>query len=353
MTTAVALAVAAVVVANPVRAPRADIRIPAMALSAGSGDSLGMLDEDFLKAIAPPPRESTDPVGIFRDLIRSLAADVTYLGKNVILQAFLAGATAATLPELTAVSHLYLPPSVAPTAPVQVPDTSAGVNPVLPEASLGPVIASSAAALNDLVVVVTEAAETVISDIGYAADARFITAAFAAGFSQAARAGALADNTLQRLLDADGREALETALTGIPTPSTIVNAARAFVEQSLPPRPAVVQPAIDPAGDGSLATDSDLSTPVLAPAPDQGRRHRGPAALDRVVLTPGPAAGALSDLGGPGPKDASAVGDAEARVGRTLSPALRAARSSPSRDTATAGRRTGRAGTAADRPGGL
>ena len=53
LTTGVALAAAVVVVANPVIPPRSGVQIPSVQLSAGTGDALCMLDEEFLNAIAP------------------------------------------------------------------------------------------------------------------------------------------------------------------------------------------------------------------------------------------------------------------------------------------------------------
>ena len=85
------------------------MQIPAIQLSAGSGDALGMLDEDFLNAIAPAPPESNNPFVIIKDLITSLAADATYLGTNAIVDAFVAGATVVTQPELTALAVPYVP----------------------------------------------------------------------------------------------------------------------------------------------------------------------------------------------------------------------------------------------------
>ena len=55
VTTGMALVVSGVIVANPVVAPRADVQIPAVQLSSGSGEAGGMLDEAFLNAIAPAP----------------------------------------------------------------------------------------------------------------------------------------------------------------------------------------------------------------------------------------------------------------------------------------------------------
>jgi hypothetical protein len=90
LTVGVALGAAAVVVANPVIAPRADLRIPAVNLSTNStgNDALAMLDEDFLAAIAPTPTaSSTHPFAILKDLVNGIVADAAYLGETAIVQA--------------------------------------------------------------------------------------------------------------------------------------------------------------------------------------------------------------------------------------------------------------------------
>ena len=104
VTTGVALATAGVVVANPMIAPRGDVRIPAVELSAGSADSASMLDDSFLDAIAPAPADSTSPLSVLKDLFTSLAADATHIGKNAIVNAFIAGLGVVSDPELTASS---------------------------------------------------------------------------------------------------------------------------------------------------------------------------------------------------------------------------------------------------------
>jgi hypothetical protein len=104
LTTGVALATAAVVVANPVNAPRADVQIPAVALSSGSGDAIDMLDENFLRAIAPE-QESTSPFAVLKDLVTSLLASAAYLGRTAVVTPL--GGDSATKPELTAASFPY------------------------------------------------------------------------------------------------------------------------------------------------------------------------------------------------------------------------------------------------------
>lgn len=103
LTTGVVLGTAAVVVANPVNPPRADIRIPALA-SSDARAAADMLDENFLSALAPEPAGPTNPVAVLKDLVAVLVASAAYLGRNVV------GAEVAETgvqPELTAASYPY------------------------------------------------------------------------------------------------------------------------------------------------------------------------------------------------------------------------------------------------------
>lgn len=107
--TGVALA-AAGVAANPIVAqPAPTFRFPAVQLSAGTGDAAAMLDQAFLDAIAPLAP------GVHQPVLGAAAADLipgcrrTYLGKNAIVDAFVAGVTAVSQPELTASSTPYYP----------------------------------------------------------------------------------------------------------------------------------------------------------------------------------------------------------------------------------------------------
>ncbi|MCX6489325.1 MAG: hypothetical protein NT156_15395, partial [Mycobacterium sp.] len=79
------LVTAGVVVANPIVAPRADVAIPAVQLSAGNAETIGMLDQAFLDAIAPGPAGSSNPFSVLKDLISGLAADASSMGKDVIV----------------------------------------------------------------------------------------------------------------------------------------------------------------------------------------------------------------------------------------------------------------------------
>ena len=102
----VALVVAGVVVANPIVAPRSDVQIASVQLSAGTDSSgTGMFDAAFLNAIGPTPPASNNPLSVLKELISSLAADVSYFSRAAIVDAVVAGLTgvaAVSEPELTA-----------------------------------------------------------------------------------------------------------------------------------------------------------------------------------------------------------------------------------------------------------
>ena len=110
VTTGVAMVAAGVVVANPILAPRGDVQIPAVSLSAGTADN--MLDQSFLDAIAPAPPQSNSPLSVLKQLVSALAADATYLGKNAIIDAFVAGVGAVTGPQLSPGTTTVVPPEI-------------------------------------------------------------------------------------------------------------------------------------------------------------------------------------------------------------------------------------------------
>src|SRR5689334_17783156 len=93
--TAVGLVGAAVIVANPIRILPADVRVPAMELSATRID---VLDSAFLTRIGAADPVSTDPVGLAQQLVDKLVNNATDTGKATVAAAFAAGVVAATDP---------------------------------------------------------------------------------------------------------------------------------------------------------------------------------------------------------------------------------------------------------------
>ena len=139
LSTCVALGTAAVVVANPVTAPHADVRIPANAMTTDTGNTADMLDENFIKAVGPGPEASNNPFVVLKDLVTALVVDATTIGKNAVIHAFVTGADVVSRPELTAASYPY----VVPTSPNSVhwqfpaPPVPADLQPMIAQAVNG------------------------------------------------------------------------------------------------------------------------------------------------------------------------------------------------------------------------
>ena len=243
LSTGVALVVAGVVVANPVVAPSADVRIPAVALSAGTDPSAGMLDEAFLDSIATPPPASNNPFAVLRELFSSLAADATSFGKNAIVDAFVAGVTVVTVPELTSVTTPYFP-DVAPPMPSAADlvgwDVSGDVSGLAPVAG-GP-DATFGLTSESLVPTVQQIVSGLASDAQYVAD-ELVAAAFAAG-AMIASEPALIYGTLSALIngDLDGalRHAVAAVTAPLASPLIVLNALRVVVEKNLVPGPSLL-----------------------------------------------------------------------------------------------------------------
>lgn len=271
VTTGVAMVAAGVVVANPILAPRGDVQIPAVSLSAGTADN--MLDQSFLDAIAPAPPQSNSPFSVLKQLVSALAADATYLGKNAIIDAFVAGVGAVTGPQLSPSTTTVVPPvtpPLLPVAPVVVPpppDLSNLIPAIAPHVdasvmasaipSVPAELANTASTfINGSVVPVVE---QVVSAIAY--DATYVgknmlTAAFTVGVAVAAQPGLIGD-TLEALVNGDIKGALQSAVkavvTAVEAPFTssmlIINAVKDIIENHLGeledlffPRPEVIVP---------------------------------------------------------------------------------------------------------------
>lgn len=286
LTTGVALSVAAVVVANPVIAPRADLQVPAVKLS-GTGDALDMLNNDFLNAIAPAPTESsTNPFAVLKDLITSLAADATYLTRNAIVSAFFAGATAVTSPELTAASYPYFPPSYVPPAPM--PGGPAGwVASALPivvpgTMSTEQLIAAAAALPAEVVPIASQVVMTLIDDVEAISDGSALTAAFAAGALLVGEGGR-AIGAVAGLVDDGVQAALRTvlAVVGSGDPAgEIIDVLRGAIE------PVAGHRSVLPAhGEPGPVTEAPLlpGSPAVTESPVAGTAVPAPPALNPDV----------------------------------------------------------------------
>ena len=242
LTTGVALLAACVVVANPIVVPRADVQIPAFTLSAGNDETGGMLDPAFLNAIAPAPSESDNPFAVFKQLITSLAADATSVGRNAIVDAFVAGLASVTQPELTAASDPYAAPPVDPY-PANLPALAASLAPGLDISLLNPVAAAVPAATADpslavaaaVAPVVREIVSSLVADVGYVSNG-LISAAFAVG-ALVATEPVLVVNTLSALVGGDLNGAVENAVKVVVAPfgpaGILLNTLRNVIENHL------------------------------------------------------------------------------------------------------------------------
>ncbi|MGI9164430.1 MAG: hypothetical protein ACR2JI_16135 [Mycobacterium sp.] len=262
VTTGVAMVAAGVIVANPILVPRADVQIPAVALSAGS-DSADMLDASFLDAIAPAAPESTNPFSVLRQLVSALAADASYVGKNAIVDAFVAGVAAVSGPDLS-VPATVVSPAPAPIAPP--PDLAALVPALTPhlDSSLltAPLATVSADVTNvtttfingSVVPVVEQVVSAVYNDAAYLGK-NVLTAAFVVGAAVVAEPSLIGD-TLTALVNGDINAALQNAVKAVEKAVTIpfnasmliVNAVKDIIDNHLdeltdlfdPPGPAVL-----------------------------------------------------------------------------------------------------------------
>lgn len=343
LTTGVALAASAVVVANPIVSTRADVQIPAVALSAGSGDPTSMLDQEFLDAIAPAEPESTSPFSVLKQLITSLAADATHLGKNAIVGAFVAGVTAVSSdPELTASSTPYLPPSsssllgespavIASVLPgLDMPAVTAAVSavsdfaakPALPELP-------DLSAVSGIAPAVTSLVSGLVDDVGYVGK-EVVAAAFAAGAVVAAQPGLIVD-TVVALAKGDVKGALTKAITVVTSslgpPTIVVNALRTVVENRFAELSGVV---VTPVTPGSTATvDTSAAEPVAPVRVDRAAlpevtvsKPSEPSAADFSAATSRSEARVVDDSAAPARRAAGRTRDAVKSVGDTVSAAV-------------------------------
>jgi hypothetical protein len=284
----VALSVAAVVVANPVIAPRADLQIPAVKLS-GTGDALDMLNSDFLSAIGPAQTDTpSSPFEVLKDLVSSLAADATYLTKSAIVSAFFAGTTAN--PELTAASFPYVP---APHTPPAFGAPGTWPSPVVPVAASGPEAtqqrAAAAAALPaEIVPAAAQIVMTLMGDVRNISDGAAMSVAFAAGALLVTESGR-ALGAVTGLIDDGVQQALATVLAVIKSgdpQGDIIDLLRNAIEPASGQRSVVPAHAVDSA---TIQSSSTVQPPAVESSPLAG----SPSAGSGMLIKPAPSAEAV------------------------------------------------------------
>ena len=339
LTTGVSLVTAGVVVANPIVAPRADVAIPAVQLSAGNAETIGMLDQAFLDAIAPGPAGSSNPFSVLKDLISGLAADASSMGKDVIVDAFVAGVAAVSPPELTAASSPYLSFVGAPVPGFPAITDPHDLSALVPSMSEVAVAAadSSEFVANDVAPVVREFVTSLAADVEYVSTG-LIEAAFAVG-ALVAHEPILIARTLTALVSGDFEGALANAVKAVVAPlgppAMVYNTLQTVVLKYLSPaprnlaaqapasapepgaRPAPLPTATGPGESGPSESGPSESGPSTADASSRtardNRRHRNPvpdstpAGIDAIRPDSG--------LAGAARKAAGAVRDAISAVG--------------------------------------
>ena len=289
---------AGVIVANPILVPRADVQIPAVALSAGS-DSADMLDQSFLDAIAPAAPESTNPFSVLKQLVSALAADASYVGKNAIVDAFVAGVAAVSGPDLS-IPTTAVSPAPAPIAPP--PDLAALMPALAPhlDSSLvtAPLTSISADVTNatstfingSVVPAVEQVVSAVYHDAAYLGK-NVLTAAFVVGAAVVAEPALIGD-TITALVNGDINAALQNAVKAVEKAVTIpfdasmliVNAVKDIIDNHLgeltalfdPPGP--LAPPVAPIPKSSTGDGADVPTVTTS------RDHRSHGAV--VLSTP-------------------------------------------------------------------
>jgi hypothetical protein len=291
----VSLVTAGVVVANPIVAPRADIAIPAVQLSAGNSENIGMLDQAFLDAIAPGPTGSSNPFSVLKQLITGLASDATSLGKNAIVDAFVAGVAAVSPPELTASSYPYIaPPVLAPSVgfPLGLPARSDSdatglvIATLVPAVDITDVLTGPNSVVVDVVSpVIRDFVTNIAVDVEYVGNG-LVAAAFAAG-ALVAYEPILIARTLTALVNGDFEGALANAVKAVVAPlgppAMIYDTLRNVIVKSLTPLPRVTPPAAPaaqpvPAPPVSGPRDSVTDTgDASSPTARDERRHRNDA----------------------------------------------------------------------------
>jgi hypothetical protein len=299
----VSLVTAGVVVANPIVAPRADVAIPAVQLSAGNGETIGMLDQAFLDAIAPGPGGSSNPFSVLKDLISGLAADATSLGKDAIVDAFVAGVAAVSPPELTAASSPYLSFAGAPVPGFPAITDPHDLSALVPAISDVAVTVSDSREFvaNDVVPVVRELVTSLAADVEYVGTG-LIEAAFAVG-AVVADEPILIARTLTALVNGDFEGAL-------------INAVKAVVAPLGPP--AMVYNTLRTVVVKYLSAPRNPAAPASAPAPEPGTRPAPlPTAPGPGESGPGESGPGTSGPGTSGPGESSpSTADASSRTAR-------------------------------------
>ena len=241
VTTGVALVGAAVIVANPVSLPPADVAIRAEQSPAEVRRDLHLVDPAFLEALAAAGPQPTDPVEYVPRLVAALTDDAAPVSREAIAAAHAAGVAVASGPTPTGASVPNLPAAIGPSNP-----------------------------LGDPTQVFQQTLEDLVEDVNYVG-AEVVAAAFAAGAVEAAMPTLIADPlTSARDLAAALSSAVSAVIGPLGPPALVIDAIRTVIENQVAEVASTAPPAAAPEADAEVHEESVPQPPVSADQPASG-----------------------------------------------------------------------------------
>ena len=239
VTTGVALVGAAVIVANPVSLPPADVAIRAEQSPAEVRRDLHLVDPAFLEALAAAGPKPTDPMEYLPRLVAALTDDAAPVSREAIAAAHAAGVAVASGPTPTGASVPNLPAAVGPSNP-----------------------------LGDPTQVFQQTLEDLVEDVNYVG-AEVVAAAFAAGAVEAAMPTLIADPlTSTRDLAAALSSAVSAVIGPLGPPALVIDAIRTVIENRVAEVAGTAPPAAAPEADAEVW--ESVHSPVSADQPASG-----------------------------------------------------------------------------------
>ena len=238
VTTGVAFVGAAVIVANPVALPPADVAIRAEQSPADVRRDLHLVDPAFLEAIAAAGPQPTDPMEYLPRLVAALTDDAAPVSREAIAAAHAAGVAVASGPTPTGASVPNLPAAVGPSNP-----------------------------LGDPTQVFQQTLEDLVEDVNYVG-AEVVAAAFAAGAVEAAMPTLIADPlTSAGDLAAALYSAMSAVIGPLGPPALVIDAIRTVIENRVAEVAGTAPPAAAPEADAEVHEES-VAQPLISG--DQG-----------------------------------------------------------------------------------
>jgi hypothetical protein len=241
VTTGVALVGAAVIVANPVSLPPANVAIRAEQSPAEVRRDLHLVDPAFLEALAAAGPQPTDPVEYLPRLVAALTDDAAPVSKEAIAAAHAAGVAVASGPTPTGASVHNLPAAVGSSNP-----------------------------LGDPTQVFQQTLEDLVEDVNYVG-AEVVAAAFAAGAVEAAMPTLIADPlTSARDLAAALSSAVSAVIGPLGPPALVIDAIRTVIENQVAEVASTAPPGAAPEADAEVHVESVPQPVVSADQPASG-----------------------------------------------------------------------------------